>query len=204
MTVGIIAVVLLVIVCVIAGIVMMTRTADTQAAAVENVNWVTVVFIQALGPASYQGWRAEIPAEAEIGSCSEKLHHVQDEPAPDANKICGTPYQVDKGSGYAEVVQDCRYEVFEEWCEFTVMEWQNVDQARLEGADTSPQWAEPQLAEGQRLGAQDVSYSVVFRTEEGIFTYTTDSLEQFRRFQIGSEWILGFNALGGIVSVEPK
>ena len=129
---------------------------------------------------------------------------MQNEPAPNANKVCGTPYQVDKGSGFAEVVQDCQYEVLEEWCDYTVMEWQNVEQARLEGSDLSPEWAEPSIASDQRLGEEEVTYTVIFRTPDETYTYTTDSLEQFRQFQIGSEWILNLNALGGIVSVEAK
>lgn len=202
--IAVFAVIGLILVCVIAGIVLLTQPAKAQSAYVDNVNWVTVVFIQAIQPASYQNWRADIPEEAEVGSCTQKVHHVQNEPAPNANKVCGTPYQVDKGSGFAEVVQDCQYEVLEEWCDYTVMEWQNVDQARLEGSDLSPQWAEPSLSSDQRLGEQEVTYSVIFRTSDEMYTYTTDSLEQFRQFQIGSEWILNLNALGGIVSVEAR
>jgi DNA-directed RNA polymerase subunit RPC12/RpoP len=192
-----------IVLCAFAGIVMLTRPAEAQTGVVERVNWATLVMVEALRPATYETWREEIPADAEIGNCTQEVHHVQDEPAENANKICGTPYEVDTGSGFAEVVQDCRYEVLEDWCQFTVMEWQNVEEARLEGTDFSPRWAEPQLQDDQRLGEQGVTYTVILRTTEDTYTYTPADLEQFRQFQIGSEWIVNTNALGGIVSIEP-
>jgi hypothetical protein len=33
--------------------------------------------------------------------------------------------------------------------------------------------------------------------------YNPDALEEYRKLEIGSEWSLSLNALGGIVSVEP-
>lgn len=197
------AVVVLVVICVIAAVVMLTRPTASETAVVQSVDWVTTVFIEALKPVTRETWQEEIPAEAEMGACSERVHHVQDEPAPNANQVCGTPYEVDTGSGYAVVVQDCRYEVLEQWCQYTVMEWGVVDQARLQGMDFSPQYARPQLQEGQRLGGQEVNYTVVFRTSEDTYTYTTSSLEDFQRYQIGSEWVLTTNALGGLISIEP-
>ena len=135
----------LVVVCVIAGIVILTRPAGSETGAVQSVNWATTVFIEALRPVTHETWEEEIPGEAEIGACAERVHHVQDEPAQNANRVCGTPYELDTGTGHAEVVQDCRYEVLEEWCAYTVMEWGPIDQARLSGADFAPQFAEPGL-----------------------------------------------------------
>jgi hypothetical protein len=190
--------------CVIVGVVMLMRPTEAQTGSVARVNWETVVTIEALEPATYENWAADIPAEARLGYCSEKVHHVQDQPAPNANQVCGTPYEVDTGSGFAEVVQDCQYEVLEEWCEYTVMEWRAVDEARLAGTDYSPVFAEPPLLQDQRLGGQGATYTVIIQTSDDTYNYTPKNLEDFRRFQIGSEWILNLNALGGIVSIEPK
>ena len=87
-------------------------------------------------------------------------------------EACGTPYTVDTGSGYAEVIQDCVYEVYLEYCNYTVEEWQVVDQVILQGSDRSPQWPNPQLEANERLGDTRESYSAIFSTDEGQMTYT--------------------------------
>lgn len=190
-------------ICAVIGFSLLSAPRESQTATVENVNWQTSIAIEQLQPATYQDWRDEIPAEAEVGSCVDKVHHLQDEPAPNANKVCGTPYTVDKGSGFAEVVQDCQYEVLLPYCEYTILEWQEVDRATLRGADASPEWPEPQVEADQRLGERGEEYVIRFETDKGQYSYPVSSLQDFQRFVVGSEWILKINALGQIVSVEP-
>lgn len=170
---------------------------------VTNANWVSTIAVEALQPVRYQGWREDIPEKASVGSCSQKLHHVQDQPAPDSVKVCGTPYQVDKGSGFAEVMQDCQYEVYQDYCEYTVMEWQQVNEFRLEGQDYSPIWPEIQLSSDQREGQRDQIFTILFSSTEGQYTYTTSDYDLFQQLQINSQWILEINGLGHIVSIEP-
>ena len=159
----------------------------------------------ALQPVTRQTWRDEIPQGAELGSCQNKVHHVQAEAPTNAeyNKVCGTPYTVDTGTGVGQVVQDCEYEVLLPYCDYTVQEWQKVDQLQLSGSDFSPVWANPQLTQDQRLGAQDENYVIIFETDDGRYTHTVDSLDHFQQFQVGSQWILNINAFDQIVSLEP-
>ena len=83
------------------------------------------------------------------------------------------------------------------------MEWQKIDEARLQGNDYSPVFAQPQLAVDQRLGQQSQSFSIFFDTSEGQETYSTTSLDEFRRFELGSRWVLNINTFGTVLSVEP-
>jgi ribosomal protein L40E len=177
---------------------------EAQSAVVDSVKWVSSIEIEALQPVSRQGWKDEIPTDASLGACVEKVHHVQDQPAPDSNKVCGTPYTVDKGSGYAEVVQDCQYEVLQEFCDYTVLDWQGVAVATQQGTDLLPAWPAPQLGADQRTGAQQQEFVVIFIASDEIVTYNPSSLAEFQQFETGSEWILNINAIGQVVSVEPK
>jgi ribosomal protein L40E len=199
----IIAVVGLLCLCAIIGFMIMSSRTEGQNGVVQSVHWMTSLAIMARQPVQHQDWQNEIPADAQVGNCTEKVHHVQDQPAPNSNKVCGTSYTVDKGSGYAEVVQDCQYEVLMNYCTYTVLEWQAVDNLTLEGADFSPSWAQPQLTEGQQIGEKQQTYTAVFETSKGQYTYTTSDYNLYQQLQIGSEWILNTNAFGQVVSVEP-
>jgi predicted nucleic acid-binding Zn ribbon protein len=203
--IGLGALVVLLCLCAIGGYFWLSSPKESQNGTVDSVQWNTLVPIEALQPVTYQTWQDEIPQGAQLGGCTEKVHHTQAEAPANANfnKVCGTPYTLDTGTGAGQVVQDCEFEVLLPYCEYTVQEWRQVDQARLSGADLSPVWPQPQLSEGQRLGAQDENFTVVFRTSQGEYTYPVSDLESFQRFQIGSQWILNINAFDQIVSVEP-
>jgi len=74
----------------------------------------------------------------------------------------------------------------------------------MQGIDNSPVWAEPRVAEGQRLGERGQTYTVQFNTSEGQVTYTTTDYDLFKQFQPDSEWLLNINSFGSILSVEPN
>jgi len=85
---------------------------------VAGVTWQRSIAIEGFGPVKHEDWKEDIPFDADTGVCAPKVHHTQDNPPPDkssAKEICGTPYTVDTGSGYGEVTQDCRYEVYQDW-----------------------------------------------------------------------------------------
>jgi hypothetical protein len=170
---------------------------------VHNVTWERSVPVEALLPVEHKGWEDEIPQEAIIGSCSQEIHNVQSEPAPNSVEVCGTPYTVDTGSGFAEVVQDCEYEVYATFCTYTLEEWSVVDVAVLSGRDYSPTWPEPTLESGQRFGEETKEkYTIVFKSGEETYFYSTDDLNLFQAAQIGSEWNLNINTFGNLLSIE--
>ncbi len=170
---------------------------------VEQVNWMTSVPVEALQPVTRQDWKESIPAGAPVGKCEYRFYGEQSEPAPVSTEVCGTPYTIDQGTGYGEVVQDCTYEVYEEYCEYTQDEWVEVDQVTLEGQDLQPVFPSPQIASGQRLGEIREKYTIQFATTEKEYLYTTQDESLFQQAQIGSRWTLKINAFGDIVSIEP-
>lgn len=202
---AIIALAAVVLVCLVGAISLISQATRTEASVgvVERVQWTTLVYLEALRPVTYQGWRNEIPAEAEIGACQLRPHHIQDQPAENANKICGTPYTVDKGTGFAEIVQDCQYEVLLDFCEYTVIQWQRIDTLTLKGNDLQPRFAEPVLNSDEQLGGQQQVFEVIFRTAQGDYTFTTDDASLFSQLVPGSRWTLSINGFGSIVSIEP-
>lgn len=176
---------------------------DEVVGEVTGAEWERIIVVEGLGPVEKENWREEIPAEANILECEDRLYETQDEPAPDAREVCGTPYTVDEGSGFGQVVQDCEYEIYEPWCEYTVQEWVTVDEEVTTGSGFSPQWPEMQLGADQRAGEEEENYYCYFDADGEDYTYTTSSLENYRRCEIGSRWTLNVNAMGGVVSIEP-
>jgi hypothetical protein len=196
--------VLLLVCCV--GAYLLTRPSKDINGVVRDVSWERRISIEALQPVSHEDWRDEIPSDARLGNCRKKEHHTQsEEPAlgVEAEKVCGTPYTIDQGSGYGKVVQDCEYKVYADWCEYTREEWQEVDDASASGHDLNPYWPQVNLASGQREGERSEKYNVNFDTESKSYIYHPRA-DEFPGFDIGSKWVLSVNALGGITSVEPK
>lgn len=203
-----IAVVVLAGICLLGGgglMISRSMSREDLTGQVADVQWQTVVDVQALGPVSYQDWQDGIPADANVGACDERVRSVEINPPASGNynKVCGTPYTIDTGSGVGRVVQDCQYEVMEPYCEYTVQEWQTVQQVTEQGSNLSPFWPQPQLVRGQRLGEKSDSYVVVFETNDGEYEYTVGSLEEFQRYAVGSDWILTLNGFNQIVGLEP-
>jgi hypothetical protein len=197
--VGVVAV--LVLACV-AYLFFANRTNPTTGV-VDNVGWERSVPIEALVPVDHKGWEDEIPVGGVIESCSQEVRSVQSEPASNSVEVCGTPYTVDSGSGFAEVVQDCEYEVYASFCKYTLEEWSVVDVMVLTGSDFTPVWPEPALQESQRVGEEwEESYTIVFISEDETYAYSTDDLNLFQEATIGSEWTLNINTFGNLVSIE--
>ncbi len=187
--------------CVLATLSMISREQVTGT--VSSVQWERSIEIEELGDVSRSGWKDDIPSDADLGSCRKKMHHTQDNPAPGAKEVCGTPYTIDKGTGHGEVVQDCKYQVYQDWCNYTVKEWKKVDTRKRSGADYNPLWPRLNLGAGQRERDRAESYKVFFTTEKKDYVYTTSSEDKFQQCQIGSRWKLKINMLGHVKSIEP-
>lgn len=167
-------------------------------------NWQRSVAIEAYGPVELEDWRSEMPADASNVSCSEEVSSVESEQPSSGHyeEVCGTPYNVETGGGYAEVVQDCEYRVYEDYCTYTVDQWMAIATAELEGVGLSAAWPDPALASSQRLGAETESYECIFESGGENYVYSTDSFAEFQQCQIGSTWKLTINGAGAVVSIE--
>jgi len=170
---------------------------------VQEVYWMRSIGIEALQPVSHEDWRDDVPAEGVLVGCQQKYHHTEDEPVEGATRVCGTPYTVDQGSGVGEVVQDCVYEVYADWCEYTLQEWQEIDAYVLTGEDQSPVWPELTPGDGQREGERTEVYTVIFATEDDTYTYEADDLDEYTLYEVGSQWSLEVNTFNHLVGVAP-
>jgi ribosomal protein L40E len=184
-------------------VILSARTEETRGR-VQDVSWRRSIIVEGLVPVSRESWRNEIPAGVRVGYCTPRLHHTQSQPAPNAKEVCGTPFVVDQGSGYGEVVQECEYQVYEDYCEYQTQEWQPVDTLTADGAGLEAFWPALSLNRSdQRIKSREESYQVIFATEAGQYTYTTRDPAEFAWYQIGSTWILQVNTFGAVVSTEP-
>jgi hypothetical protein len=184
------------------GYLLFGRTSELTGV-VRGVEWTRSVQILALIPVEQEGWRDQIPSEGEIISCQSQVRYESDNPEPNSVEVCGTPYTVDTGSGFGEVVQDCIYEVYDDYCTYTAIEWGVFDTVTATGDDLQAYWPTLNLASDEREGERDQEYKVTFSTEDGTVTYVTDDPTEYVHFVEGSRWVLEVNTLGGVRSVEP-
>ncbi len=197
-----VVIILVVICCLAAAFLFFALRTEETSGTVDQISWERSIAIEAMMPVEYRAWEDQIPAEAEVLNCDLQVRSIESEPAAGADEVCGTPYSVDTGSGYAEVVQDCEYHVYDSYCSFSVLEWQPVDTATLSGYDFSPVWPDPVLELEQRTGEYTETYTVYFEAESGNYIYIVSDFETFQQFVIGSEWDLEINTFGGVVSVS--
>ena len=179
-----------------------TRTTD-KSGQVESVSWQRSIEIMEIRPVNKSDWQDSLPSEAKNVSCSEKLRETSNSPAPNSREVCGEPYTVDKGNGSGEVVQDCKYEIYAQYCSYTVPEWQVVDSAQASGSDLYPTWPILTLRTDQREGGRSESYEVNFSADGQIYPYNPSSESEFSQFDIGSTWTLKVNTFGAVNQVVP-
>ena len=184
------------------ALVLLTGRRSQVEAAVASVHWERTIAVEAIRPVEHEDWRDQIPSGASVGSCREEIRHTQSEPVPNSVEVCGTPYTEDTGSGYGEVVQDCEYQVYDDYCSYTADEWSVVDRLVASGDRLDPAWPSSSLTTDERLGGQDESYSVVLSGDDRTYTYSPATESEFLMFDIGSQWVLEVNGFGGIVSIE--
>lgn len=159
-------------------------------ATVANVYWQTSVPVQEVQAVNYSNERGSPPSDAYNVSCRTESEEICEQKT------------VDQGNGYAEVVEECHTET-EQYCSYTLDEWQTIQTYQLDGNDLFPVYAEPSIFNGQRVGTASQTLSVYFDTSKGEITYSPGTVTEFQQFQPGSTWTLKLNALGGVVSVEP-
>ena len=176
--------------CAAAASLLFIPTSSVQGT-VRDVYWQTSVPVQELQTVSYSNERGSPPADAYDISCDTQSREVCEQKT------------IDRGNGYAEVVEECRTET-EQYCDYRRDEWTTLQTYTEEGHGFSPVYAQPGLTSDQRLGEETVDYAVYFATEKGEKTYSPAEVSEFAQFEIGSVWMLKLNALGSIVSVAPR
>jgi hypothetical protein len=194
----------IIVLCVVVFFALSLTRKENLSGQVQSVRWERSIAIEEKRDVTYQTWREEVSQTAVLGTCEKKYHHSQEAPAPVSTEVCGTPYTKDTGSGLGKVVQDCEYRVYQDYCSYMVKEWQVVNQAKLKGQDLSPMWPELNLSTGQRTGQQNETYTVVFDTAKGVYSYNTSNQQLFYQCKPGSEWALVINVLNQVKSIEPK
>ncbi|MRR29474.1 zinc ribbon domain-containing protein [bacterium] len=200
--VGIIGLIGVIILCVVAANAL-GRT-ENVSASVQSTNWTTQLAVEEFQPVTLQGWAENIPSGAAVGACEYRYSFTASEPQPVSTEVCGTPYTVDQGTGFGQVVQDCEYQVYAEYCEYQVEQWVAVDRLSMQGSDLNPQLPQVSLSGSQRTGDSNAEYSILFNTDQGLLEYHTNDLSLYQQAQIGSRWSLEINSSGAIVSAQPE
>ncbi len=174
--------------CLAVFFVFVLPTSSVQAT-VTDIYWQTSVPVEEVQAVDYNNERGSPPSGAYNVSCDTQSEEVCEQKT------------IDKGNGFAEVVEDCHTET-EQYCDYTRDEWTTIQTYTLDGHDWSPLYEQPDLASGQRLGGESVTYTVTFETEKGEKQYHPDDLGEYQQYDIGQVWTLKLNALGSIISVE--
>jgi len=176
--------------CACAGLIMFLNSPrETVQATVQDVQWQTYVTVEELRAVEHET-SGGVPSDAYNVSCRTE-----------SEEVC-TERTVDRGDGYAEVIEECHTET-DEVCRYTVDEWTEVDRETLSGHDYNPVWPQVYLSGSQRSGKQGVSYTVYFSAGQDYYDYNPGDLSEFQQYRIGSTWELEISWLGSVVGVQP-
>lgn len=198
-----------VLICVLVGacialITFLTRTKELTGT-VTGGEWTRTINVEQLADVTKNDWKDAIPSGAVVGACEPRLNHTSDQPeGSNYKEVCGTPYTVDTGTGYGQVVQDCTYDIYMDYCSYATQEWQLYQPFTQTGQNFSPVWPQIVLGIGQREGARTESYKVFFDTNSGRMDYTTDNVDTFLQFTPASVWVLEVNSFGSITGFQAK
>ena len=174
--------------CIGIALILLLPTTSVEAT-VSDVYWQTSVPVEEVRAVTYDNERGSPPSDAYNVSCDTRSEEVCEQKT------------IDRGNGYAEVVEDCHTET-DQYCDYTRDEWTTVQTYTIDGHNDSPIYDQPNLSTGQRLGNETVTFSVTFEVDNGLKNYKPDDLDEYQQFRPGDTWTLKMNALGGVVSVE--
>lgn len=176
---------------------------ETLSARVTNVAWKRSVSIESYSSVEGRDWYDQIPEGAELISCSSEYRYTSDEPVASSTETCGEPYTIDTGTGVGELVQDCTYSVYDDYCSYTGYAWVVADTLVTSGNDLSPYWSNATLSSSERVGDQTETYTIVFTSGGDQYTYSTDDYDLYKYADVGSKWELEVNGLGSVTSASP-
>ncbi|NSW53087.1 MAG: zinc ribbon domain-containing protein [Anaerolineae bacterium] len=170
---------------------------------VTNLMWQRSIEILELQPVSRTDWQFNIPDDGRIQGCEERFYRSQDQPAPGAIEVCGTPYSVDLGNGYAEVVQDCVYEIYENYCRYETEEWVQTEILNAYGSGHDAYWPATNLTTEQLTGIQEEQYTITFSADGQEVKYQTEDYTFYQQVDVGSEWWIETGLFGSVKNISP-
>lgn len=168
---------------------------------VESTHWSRSIQIESFIEVKKQAWKDLIPSDGKVLECKMEFRENSDQPTDNSKEICATKV-VDQGNGAGEVVEECHYEVYDNYCTFTVFDWDVTNELTKSGDGLTAIWPPFTPTSSERIGVKTENYDVNFSTSNGIKTYSTSDYNYFQNFSIGSEWMLSINTLGGIVDIS--
>jgi len=183
-------------------IINLTRT-DQVTAVISAVSWQRSQVIEEYQRVERKSWEDAVPFNATLVSCELQYRYDSDTPRPIATEVCGEPYTIDTGTGLGQVVQDCVYRVYENYCTYTTMDWLPVETLVTTGEDLRPYWPTFELANEQRQGNSTERYVITFSAAGDSFTYSTTDESLYLQAQPDSTWLLEINQFNNVVSAAP-
>ena len=168
---------------------------------VSQASWQRSIQVKRYQMVVKSDWWDKLPDDANVNDCVERLRYSSETAVNDAIEICGTPYVIDQGSGYGEVVQDCRYDIYDYYCEYEEPAWVSATPLVQSGSGFSAFWPQVQESGDLQLGNRSETYTIVFQTDDGIKRYTTSDFQLFQQAQIGTQWQLNVDGFGNIKSI---
>ena len=200
----IIAVVVIAVLC-LAGILLISwlNQTDTIRATVTGVYWERSIGIEEYTTVTASDWCDSLPGGAEVLSYSQEYRYTSENPVANATEVCGEEYVVDTGTGVGEVVQDCVYEVYDDYCQYTAWDWVALSPLTVSGRDLSPYWPTFSPGNTQREAGTSEEYVITLSGDGEQYTYTTDDLDLFLQAEPGSTWELTVNQLNQVRELIP-
>ena len=179
------------------------RTKDIKATVVSTA-WERTMAIEAYTTVTESDWLSDIPSGASAYNCSSQLRDTSDTYLPGSVENCSEPYTVDTGTGIGEVVQDCVYEIYEDYCDYETMAWVMADTVTTQGTDVYATWPDPNLTQSQRISGRSESYTIYFDANGQSYILRTSDYEVFQQATPGSTWKLAVNKQGDVRKAEPQ
>jgi hypothetical protein len=178
------------------------RTSDKVATA-QEARWERTIDVMGLMPVRASAWRDQLPSEADNVSCRQEFRYRTSSPEPGAKEVCGTPYTEDTGTGLGRVVQDCEYEVYDDMCSYTTLQWAVATTVKANGVGFSPAWPAANLSGEQRLGDRRENYVCVLSADDKTYSLSINSQAEYEQCRPGTKWKIEVNTFGDAVSGEP-
>lgn len=200
----IIAVVVIALLCLVSILVMswLNKT-DTVKATVTDVYWERSVQLESYQEVVTDDWCDELPSGAVVLSRSQQYRYTTEYPVANATEVCGEEYVVDTGTGVGEVVQDCVYEVYDDYCEYQAWAWVALSPETVSGRDLAPYWPDFSLSDGVREAGYAEDYVITFSGDGEKYTYSTTDVDLFLQAEIGSSWELSVNQFNQVRELNP-